>query len=186
MKQYVDLVIEKTNWDINKTYDYSDVEEEEEEGTNKSNGFSMGNAVSTMEDELGNENLIEDNEDNEIFFLSSEGNIDKVKEIILNQPELINKKDENGLSLLHWACDRSQLGMVQWLIEQGININEKDNEGETSLSYALLCENYDIAKYLIEKGADTTLTNNDGDNPLDGVDDDEFNELFKSYQRNKN
>jgi len=54
------------------------------------------------------------------------------------------------------------------------------------LSYALLCENYDIAKYLIEKGADTTITNNDGDNPLDDVDNDEFNEWFKSYQNNKN
>jgi len=37
----------------------------------------------------------EDNEKNEIFFLSSEGSIEKVKEIISKQPELINKKDEN-------------------------------------------------------------------------------------------
>jgi len=179
MKKYVDLVIEKTGWDMNKTYEFSD-----EDNNNSNNGLSMGNAVSTLEDEFGNDNLIEDNANNEIFFLSSEGNIDKVKEIIIQQPDLINKKDENGLSLLHWACDRGQMNMVQWLIEQGININEKDNDGETPLSYSLLCENYEIAKYLIEKGADTTLTNNDGENPLSDVYNDEFNEWFKNFKEN--
>ncbi|KAG4086376.1 acyl CoA binding protein-domain-containing protein [Neocallimastix lanati (nom. inval.)] len=178
MKNYIDLVIEKTGWDINKI-------PEEENRENSKSGISMGNAVSTLKDETGNDNLIEDNESNEIFFLSSEGNIEKVKELILKQPNLINKKDENGLSLLHWACDRGQMNMIQFLIDQGININEKDNEGETPLSYSLLCENYDISKYLISNGADITLTNNEGENPLADVDNEEFNEWLKNFH-NKN
>lgn len=46
----------------------------------------------------------------------------------------------------------------------------------------MLCEHYDIAKYLIENGADTTLTNNEGENPLDNVDNEEFNKWLKNYQ----
>ncbi|ORX88034.1 ankyrin [Anaeromyces robustus] len=178
MQKYIDLVIEKTGWDINKTYEIS-----AKDSSELKNEVTMGNAVSTLQVEMGNGDSIEDNTNNEIFFLSSEGNIDKVKELIIQQPELMNKKDDNGLSLLHWACDRGQMKMVQWLIEKDININEKDNDGETPLGYSILCEYYDIAKFLIEKGADVTLTNNDGENPLSDVGNEEFNEWFKNFQK---
>lgn len=51
---------------------------------------------------------------------------DKIKNILLEQPRLLNKTDENGNTLLHLAVLIPDIEMIRWLLASGANC-EKEN-----------------------------------------------------------
>lgn len=92
--------------------------------------LSVGAAVSTMADKQD----IPDNQKT-IFDWNREGNINKVK-LLLKETDS-NIKDENQMTLLHWACDRGNVEMVQLLIDHHVPINEQDEDLQTPLHYGM-------------------------------------------------
>ena len=54
-------------------------------------------------------------------------------------------------SILHWACDRGCMEIVECLLETDPDypLDAKDQEMLTPLDYALICENDDIARLLV-------------------------------------
>ena len=66
--------------------------------------------------------------------------------------------DENGrtyrflvfliFSLLHLACDRGNLEIVQTLFKYDVNFTMKDQDDLLPLDYACICQQYDIIEYL--------------------------------------
>lgn len=40
-----------------------------------------------------------------------------------------------GMSLLHWACDRGRLDVVQLLVKKGAEVNQQDQDLQTPLHY---------------------------------------------------
>lgn len=91
--------------------------------------------------------------------------IQNVKELLESYPELINEKNGEGLTALHYACDRGNLEMVQFLVEEGANVNIQDSYGETPLHVAKIADELEIINYLITKGADMNKKNIDGFTP---------------------
>ena len=113
---------------------------------------------------------------------------DKVKLILASSPKeknkvLVNKKDENGRTPLHIACNEANLEIVQLFIGYGANVHERDNEGWTPLH--TVCNQVDFfncrhekpiffrkgkaaecVKMLIKHGANLNETDNEGWTPL--------------------
>lgn len=113
------------------------------------------------------EENIEDSEKT-IFDWVKEKNVDKVK--ISNENINVNKLDESGLSLLHWAADRGSLEIVKYLIESlKADVNLRDGNGQTPLHFAVSCEYSNVENYLIEAGADVNAKDNDGLSPYEGI-----------------
>ena len=56
-------------------------------------------------------------------------------------------------SLLHYACEKGYLEIVQYLIEKGASIEAKDEDQKTPLHIASIWGQTDVVKYLVSKGA---------------------------------
>ncbi|XP_029474410.1 acyl-CoA-binding domain-containing protein 6 [Rhinatrema bivittatum] len=104
-------------------------------------------------------------EDKNIFDYCRENNIDYVTQAILSKAVDVNTKDEEGRTLLHWACDRGHKDLVLVLLQHKADVNSQDSEGQTALHYASACEFLDIVELLLKCGADPTLHDQDGCRP---------------------
>ncbi|XP_002730708.1 acyl-CoA-binding domain-containing protein 6-like [Saccoglossus kowalevskii] len=119
----------------------------------------MGVAVSTLYKE---EVQIRDDQKT-IFDWLKEDNISKVQSLMQNcNEDVTNQVDDQGLTLLHWACDRGLEKMVNLLLKYNANINAKDEDGQTPLHYAVTCEFVPVIKLLLDHGADVSIEDNDG------------------------
>jgi ankyrin repeat protein len=88
------------------------------------------------------------------------GNLDKVKQLIAKNPNLVNAKlNKDGDTALSIACDKDNLNIVNVLIKAGADVNATDNDGETVL---MRVSNVKIVNALIKAGADVNATDNDG------------------------
>jgi len=104
------------------------------------------------------------------------GDIEKVKELLEKNPELINVKnnenpylsfDETPLMvalLIPYAEKREE--MVRFLVEQGANVNDENYNGKTPLIMAVEHNAKDIIKFLIEEGADVNAKDGQWETPL--------------------
>ncbi|KAJ1171946.1 hypothetical protein NDU88_003803 [Pleurodeles waltl] len=109
-------------------------------------------------------------EDKDIFDYCRENNIEHVTHAIRSKDIDVNLKDEEGRTLLHWACDRGHHELVSVLLQHKADINRQDNEGQTALHYASSCEFLDIVDILLKCGADPGLRDQDGALPEEVTD----------------
>ena len=59
------------------------------------------------------------------------------------------KSEQNGLTILHYACRNGWLDFVKFLVEEhGVNVNARDNHRATPLHYASRYGRVDILRYL--------------------------------------
>jgi acyl-CoA-binding protein len=136
----------------------------------------MGVAVSTLHNPDGDTPLAD--ELKSVFDWCQEGNTHIVRQRLAGID--INQLDDNGLALLHWACDRGHEPMVHVLLDCGADINVRDADGQTPLHYATSCERVQIVRLLLSRGADKTLTDTDGSRPLDLATDTDIAALLTS------
>lgn len=122
----------------------------------------------------------------DIFFYIAENKLDKVIEFIDKGTD-VNKPDSEGLTPLHWACDRGELPIVEYLVKNNANLEVEDpEEGSTPLHYAITSESYDCAEYLIRHGADINHQNKEGETPMDLCDDKEMRENLEKLKNECN
>ncbi|VDN02713.1 unnamed protein product [Thelazia callipaeda] len=107
----------------------------------------------------------------EWFDALDEGNIDKLKDLLDGNPGLLEERDENQLTALHWASDRGKLELVEFLTGAGANVNIQDYDGQTPLHYAVSCTHRSVVDFLLRKGADPVIADFEGNCPLDIVSD---------------
>ncbi|MCF8462726.1 MAG: ankyrin repeat domain-containing protein [Rickettsiaceae bacterium] len=96
----------------------------------------------------------------------AKGSIVKLSQSIALVPNLINKKNEAGLTLLHTAIMFGQVEIAKLLIDKGANIDLVTTNDNSSLHFAVLFGQVEIAKLLIDKGANVNLLGNAGKTPL--------------------
>ena len=96
---------------------------------------------------------------NEVVF----GELETVKKLVSERPELINAQDEYGVSALHNVMCEEQIETISFLIANGANMNIKNNQGISPLHLVCYKEN---AELLIEAGADINQLDNQGNSPL--------------------
>ena len=136
----------------------------------KSTSQGMGLSVSTMMKEES-----DDDREDDVFVFCSKGETDKVLDLVRTGKVDVNQKDEEmGMTLLHWACDRGHLSLVESLLSLGANIDSKDGEGTTPLGMAVLCEHQEVALFLIRNGANPDIKDESGESPRDS-----FNEELR-------
>ena len=105
-----------------------------------------------------------------------QGNLEQVKQYPL---DAIDALDQEGLGLIHWATDRGQLAIVEYLIVKGANVNLVDSSHQTALHYAVLGEQYEICELLLRYHAKTDIQDEDGLVPNQLPTSDKILALFK-------
>ncbi len=91
-----------------------------------------------------------------------ENNVELLKEIIENQPEIVSKRDQNENCLLHYATLGGNEEIVDLLINKGSDIETRNCFGATPLQIATLKTNLDLIKLLIEKGVSIEVFDTNG------------------------
>lgn len=81
----------------------------------------------------------------------------------------MEQTDNEGRAAVHYAAERGHAGMLQVMIEKGVNINltqdEPGDAGVTALHCACVRGHEDVVRLLMAAGADDTLANPDGETP---------------------
>ncbi|RAR46801.1 ankyrin repeat domain-containing protein [Flavobacterium lacus] len=121
--------------------------------------FTKGKAKTETRPLLDDEkeiNFFENDIRSEIF-------LQKVREI-----KDINKKYQNGLNLLHFACEYNTIQLAKELLERSINIEEKNIYGNTPLWTAVFNSKgkYEIVDLLLSYNANPDSINNVGSTPI--------------------
>jgi len=98
--------------------------------------------------------------------LAKKGDIVKVKALLGKKPELVNIKNKEGWSPLHYASFHGHNEVAELLIVRGADINALDNFKCTPLHRAVLRGHMKIAKLLVESGADINKKSAFGETPL--------------------
>ena len=94
------------------------------------------------------------------------GDLGKVKALIKENPADVNLKDENGLTILHWAALKGHTLIARYLIGNKANVNAVDKDNETPLHYAAICVKYDIVVLMLDNKADLKIVTHRGRTPL--------------------
>jgi len=91
-----------------------------------------------------------------IMDAASRGDVDKVRKILSQKPDLVNAKDVNGATPLHMAANPLSRGFigapgnysetVSLLLNSGAEVNAKDNDGDTTLHAAAYFQGWDTTR----------------------------------------
>ena len=90
---------------------------------------------------MGNRELIE---------AVKSGNLAEVESVLGNDSSLINGKDENRMTPLHWAAKNGHIGIVRFLLANGAVrcLHDKDDCGLTALEYADAIGHENVVEFL--------------------------------------
>ncbi|XP_067653209.1 ankyrin-3-like [Haliotis asinina] len=88
-------------------------------------------------------------------------------DILVQEGADLSVIDEDGDSILHWACRGGNLKIVTYILMQNIvEINGKGNEERTPVMLAAYHGKTEAFDILVKKGADLSVIDEDGDNIL--------------------
>ena len=99
--------------------------------------------------------------------LASEGQYDKIKEMIPTVPD-IDQTDRDGRTVLHWMAMTipEQPELVTMLLENGADVSARNRDQNTPLHYAAERGALKTMEILLSKGADISAKNKSGETPL--------------------
>lgn len=81
-------------------------------------------------------------------------------------PELLNQRDTNERTILHWACLNGRQQLVEYLLSRPIEIDATDDVNATPLILAVLKGNLNVVQLLLQKNANINHQNAQGHSPL--------------------
>jgi ankyrin repeat protein len=94
------------------------------------------------------------------------GDLDKVKVLLKDNPDLVFSKDNVGMTPLHWAAAQGHKGVAELLLANKAAVNAKDNVGRTPLHIAAYWSYEDVAELLLDNKAEVNAKNAAGETPL--------------------
>jgi hypothetical protein len=88
-------------------------------------------------------------------------NLDLLKEWSrgLSVEDISQRLHGSGLPWLHKACDKAEIGIVQFLLYHGVDVNQPTATGETPL---FLASSVEVVQLLLSHGADPEYRNDEG------------------------
>jgi ankyrin repeat protein len=85
------------------------------------------------------------------------GNLERLKEILMENPSLVNSPDKDKMTPLHHAVDAGKLEAASLLIKMGADVNAVNFKKETPLHIAAYEGNADAVRLLLKHDADPTM-----------------------------
>jgi len=82
------------------------------------------------------------------------GMLEKLKELIERDPELVHARGGDGQMPLHFA---STIEIAQYLLSQGADIDARDVDHESTPAQYMLRKRADVARYLVRRGCRTDV-----------------------------
>jgi ankyrin repeat protein len=98
----------------------------------------------------------------DIFDACRQGNIEKVKELYEEYPDIINARDFKGFTPIILASYNNQPAVVDFLLEKGAAVNSPDGSDNSALMGVSFKGYTEIAKKLIDAGANVHERNTNG------------------------
>lgn len=121
----------------------------------------------------------------DISYYTIIGNLNKVKEEIKKDKNLLFFRDNLNRTLLHFAARNNYTIICKYLVRKGITLSEVDNIGRTALHEACHFGHESIVQYLINYGADMQAKTYSGKSPLDEAKTESIKKMFKDNENNK-
>lgn len=157
-------------------------------GPKEGSGMSTGPAVSLLgcigdPDQQGQ---VDETPVGQLCEKIADGDVEGARAVLRQAPGLALQADKDGMTPLHWACDRgceevarALLDMLSGRPDAAAHLNARDASGDTPLHFAVLTENQEIAKMLLACRADPDVKNNEDESPRQ-VGGEEWRELLSS------
>ena len=101
-----------------------------------------------------------------IFDAVDNGDTERIKVLIAENPECINQRLESGLTPLLKAASNGQMDICKLLIEKGADIHAVDNSQGTALHCAAYHGHSDLIRLFIESGIGANVEDNAGYTPI--------------------
>jgi len=109
-----------------------------------------------------------ENSDKDILTAIEEGDMERVKQLIKENPDMVNLEcNQSGSRPLHIAVYKNHKEIALLLIEKGADVNSKDVQGTFPLYAAVCMENKEMVSLLIDNGADVNIEPDGTRRPLD-------------------
>jgi len=102
----------------------------------------------------------------EIHDAATSGDLEKVKVLLKDNPDLVFSKDESGRTPLHAAAVKGRKDVVGLLLANKADVNAKDSNGSTPLHAAAFKGYKEVAKLLLANGGDVSAKDKLGSTPL--------------------
>jgi ankyrin repeat protein len=101
-----------------------------------------------------------------ILEASVKGDLETVKALIKEDPDLVRSTNNDGYTPLHWAAIRGFKELTAFLLDHGADIRAKEQFGDTPLYSAAFAGRTEIVELLLNKGADPTTKDKNGQTAL--------------------
>src|SRR4030043_1674919 len=102
----------------------------------------------------------------DIYTASYNGDLETIKRLIEENPELVNSRNSLGRFPLEMAAQTGQIDIIKFLLENGADVN-LNRVGATALHMAALYGGKtELIALLLEAGADINARTNNGETPL--------------------
>ncbi|KAK7480626.1 hypothetical protein BaRGS_00028098 [Batillaria attramentaria] len=93
---------------------------------------------------------------------SLDGDVDKVRRLVVNEGRDPNGRDWEGKTALHYACSGNNAEIVKILLDHGADPKAIDSDGQTALHLACSGGNTEIVKVLLDHGVDPKAIDSNG------------------------
>lgn len=100
-----------------------------------------------------------------IFDIARSGTVAEAKELMKQNPDVINQTNENGFSPLILACYRGNTPVAEFLMAKVKDINYGSDQG-SALTAAVFKNNKELTQKLLTNGANPNLADTKGTTPL--------------------
>ncbi len=94
--------------------------------------------------------------------LMEDGYLSMIIDLVDKYPDIVNKTDNAGVTLLMWAARNGYTDIANILINARADVDKSDDTGMTALLYASSSGNVGFVRVLIAAGADINIADNDG------------------------
>jgi len=92
------------------------------------------------------------------FDLIRAGDLEALKKLLDDNPEILNSQDEKGFTPLIWSSYTANEEITACLLSYGPDVNKQDRAGNTALMGVSFKGHTTIAKFLLDAGADPNIT----------------------------
>jgi ankyrin repeat protein len=90
----------------------------------------------------------------------------KVKLLVDADLKLVDARDQDSLTPLHWAARGASIDILKYLLDKGADVNAKDVNGSVPLHSTSSRNNFEASKLLIEHGSVIDFKNVSGATPF--------------------